>query len=135
MQRDRRIGIDPLFIGLLHDEEIVDALGVTLQGARDVDANLDSTALRAIGLNLCGTMLAWSTHPRMSRTPLSTGANNVMRSALAMAVASRSRTIEGQHIAVALLHLGAPDPAAALAVGLGIDSAEATAKLTHSDAA
>ncbi|PYI64149.1 hypothetical protein CVV68_22635 [Arthrobacter livingstonensis] len=132
---DRRIGTDHLFIGMLHDQEIVDALGVTLRHALDVDADLDSTALRAIGLNISGAASAWSTPPRMSRTAFSTGAKNVMRSALATAVASHSGTIKVHHIAVALLRLKAPDPAAALAAGLGIDATEAIAKLTRSEAA
>ncbi|MDJ0313474.1 Clp protease N-terminal domain-containing protein [Arthrobacter sp. H35-D1] len=135
MRGDRRIGTDHLFIGMLHDQEIIDTLGVTLQRARDVDADFDSTALRAIGLNLSGAASTWSTPPKMSRTPFSTGAKNVMKSALATAVASHSRTINVHQIAVALLSLKAPDPAAALAVGLGIDPTEAIAKLTRSEAA
>ena len=135
LRGDRRIGTDHLLLGMLHDRDIADALGVTLQGARDVDADLDSAALRAIGLDLSGAASAWATPPKMSRTPISTGAKNVMRSALAAAVASHSRTITVHHIAVALLSLKAPDPAAALAAGLGIDPTEAIAKLTRPEAA
>ena len=135
MRGDRRIGTDHLFIGMLHDQEIVDALGVTLKRARDVDADLDSTALRAIGLNLSGAGSTWSTPPKMLRTPFSTGAKNAMKSALATAATSHSRTIRVHHIALALLSLKVPDPAAVLAAGLGINPTEAIAKLTRSEAA
>ena len=135
MRGDRRICTDHLFIGMLHDQEIVDALGVTLQHARDVDADLDSSALRAIGLNLSGATSTWSTPPKMLRTPFSTGAKNVMKSALATAATSHSRTIKVHHIAFALLGLKAPDPAAVLAAELGINPTEAIATLTRSEAA
>ena len=54
---DRRIGTDHLLLGLLHDPGSAEALGVTVEAAREKSDALDRAALAAIGLDL-GRLLA-----------------------------------------------------------------------------
>ena len=132
---DRRIGTDHLLLGLLHDPSIAEMLGASLEAARDSSDTLDSTALRAIGVDLRGGQAGWAPTGRTKHTPFNSGAKDLMRDALGRAVSEHSRSLEARHLLGAVLDLHAPDPAAVLLAELKIDLPAVRSALAHPDAA
>jgi len=127
---DRRIGTDHLLMGLLHDADTADVLGVTVEAAREKSAAMDRDALAAIGIDLGG----YSPSPKIKvgiRTPFTSGSRAVMERTLRLTTAEKSRRIAPKHLMLALLERQQPDPAATLLAELGVDRAEVTRRLSQ----
>ncbi len=128
---DRRIGTDHLLLGLLDDPSslAVEVLGVDLESARSASDELDRAALAAVGVE--AGPLVHPARPLRARRhpPLSSGARAVLIRAVEEARASKARRIEARFLLVALLARERPDPAAELLAALGVDVAEARARL------
>ncbi|WP_411732463.1 hypothetical protein [Paeniglutamicibacter sp.] len=110
-------------------------LGVSLVAARDSSETLDSTALRAIGVDLRGGQAGWAPISRTKRTPFNSGAKDLMRVALGRAAIEHSRSLEARHLLSTVLDLRAPDPAAVLLAELKIDLQAVHSALVNPDAA
>jgi len=140
---DRRVGTEHLVLGLLHDPEIAPTLGVTLDSAREALDSLDRQALQAIGI----APVPYA--PLLPERDLPPGPNvkAVLKDRLALTPAAKSALQEagkpmrrGKHIApqevlVVVLACEPPDPAAALFVALGVDTAPARQRLARPPAA
>jgi ATP-dependent Clp protease ATP-binding subunit ClpA len=123
---DRRLGTEHLFLGLLHDPETLQAIGVDLPTARAGLDALDRAALVAIGIDL-GDVDARIV-PARKRPPLTSNA----RSALNQAVrASRVKTRRrgATYLLLALLDLDRPDPVADLIGQLGLDASQIRSRI------
>jgi hypothetical protein len=134
---DRRVGTEHLVLGLLHDEVIEAALGVSLQSARDALDALDSEALRAIGFD---TDIDAPPLP-MRGAPARPTINAVLKDRLPMTPAAkkalqdsgkpmrRGRHISPQEVLLRLLEQEPPDPGAVLFAAVGIDVKKARGRL------
>lgn len=120
---DRRVGTEHLLLGLLHDQEIADALGVDVERARAAAADLDQAALAAIGVDLGDDLPSARTRVRVGHIPLTSAARAAIGRAGAVAAAEHLRWIEPRHLLVALRERVEPDPATVLlrAIGVGPD--------------
>jgi len=140
---DRRVGTEHLVLGLLHDPEIAPTLGVTLGSAREALDSLDRQALQAIGIAPVPDA------PLLPERDLPPRPNvkAVLKDRLALTPAAKSALQEagkpmrrGKHIVpqevlVVVLACEPPDPAAALFVALGVDTAAARQRLATPPAA
>jgi hypothetical protein len=116
---DRRIGTDHLLLGVLGSSgsRAAAALGVTVTQARDACSHLDQGALASIGLDV-DLPRQTPASTRTGRLPLTPAARQVLSDARHEAHALR---VQPDHVALALLMLRSPDPAAQVLDVLGID--------------
>lgn len=116
---DRRIGTDHLLLGLLHDPDIAELVGVDIHRARAAAWDLDQAALAAIGIDLGDTpplsMSVGAGHP-----PPTSGMRATMARAFTFAKNERLRRVEPRHVLQALLEREQPDPAAVLLHTIGV---------------
>ncbi len=128
---DRRLGTEHLVLGLLHDRDspATRALGVSLAEARATSCALDVAALAAVGVEI--EPLGEGTPSSFGRRlpPLTSGAQAVLKSAIDEARPFSSERVDATRLALALLSLQRPDPAAELLGALGIDPVEARKRL------
>ena len=117
---DRRVGTDHLLIGVLQDPAVAQAVGADAEAARRVADQLDRAALAAIGFD-AAPLGPLAPAVGTARLPFTPGAKAVLARALALVAAGRARRIESAHLLAALLERAAPDPAAEILAGLGID--------------
>lgn len=127
---DRRIGTDHLLLGLLHDPEIAELLGVDLDAARATSLAADRTALAAIGIDV-GDFGPTAPISSSKHAPFTSGARAVIPRALALAVADKVRRITPRHLLLALLERNDPDPAAAMLTDLQIDRSDVRDRATR----
>jgi ATP-dependent Clp protease ATP-binding subunit ClpA len=120
---DRRLGTDPLLLGVLHDEDsrAAKTLGVSLADARAASDALDVVALAAVGIQVetAGEVPPAPFGRRLP--PLTSGARAVLKRAIDEARPDHRRRIGTTHFLLALLSLQRPDPAAELLNELGVD--------------
>jgi ATP-dependent Clp protease ATP-binding subunit ClpA len=124
---DRRLGTEHLFLGLLHDSEAAQAIGVDLATAREALDELDHAALAAIGIDVAG-LPAGRVPPARKRPPLTSTARSVLNKAV-KASRLKTRHLAPMYLLTALLELTPPDPAADLAGRLGIDAEDIRARI------
>jgi hypothetical protein len=117
---DRRVGTDHLLLGLLHDADVAEALGVDVERARAVARDLDQAALAAIGVDLGDDLPSAPTRVRVGHIPLTSAARAAIGRSGAVADAERVRRIEPRHLLAALREGEEPDPAAVLFAALGV---------------
>ena len=137
---DRRVGTEHLVLGLLREPALADAVGHDLTSARETLAAMDRAALTAVGLpagldapaipmrepsNLAG-------RPKLKavladRLPLTPGAKHALQ--VTGKDLRRGRSVDPSQVMLAILSLGAPDPAAALLDELGVDRAAVRERL------
>lgn len=119
---DRRVSSEHLLLGLLRDSgsPAAVALGLRADDVRSTLAEMDRTALAAVGVEI--TSLPDQT-PRTAarRLPFTAAAKTTLEQTLRIAVGRRDRRLEGTHLLLALLAREAPDPAAELLDRLGVD--------------
>ncbi len=126
---DRRIGTEHLLLGVLHDRQTAEVVGLSVDQVRVKADTLDAKALEAIGLPIGDFRPA--VRPRtLSRTPFTSGAKAVLQSTVSFTAAERSRRILPRHLLLALLERREPDPAAALLVECDVDTAELARRLS-----
>ncbi len=137
------MGTEHLVLGLLHDPEIAPTLGVTLDSAREALDSLDRQALQAIGI----APVPYAPLLPERDLPPRPNVKAVLKDRLALTPAAKSALQEagkpmrrGKHIApqevlVVVLACEPPDPAAALFVALGVDTAAARQRLARPPAA
>ncbi|MEZ0446435.1 Clp protease N-terminal domain-containing protein [Cellulomonas sp. ICMP 17802] len=126
LRGDRRVGTDHLLLGLLHDPEIAQLLGVDLDHARSQLRTLDRAALAAIGITSPDLDRTVPISRRSSGQPTS-GFRGVLPLAYTLAADEGARRITPRHLLLALLTRPEPDPAASLLAGLGVDVAAVSA--------
>lgn len=112
---DRRLGTEHLLLGLLHGDDVVQALGVTLDDARAALDGLDRDALTALGIDVEGLR---PPAVAVKRGPLTLGA---LTSAARSAVNEVTKKREPLDLLRVLLRRTRPDPAADLLDALGVD--------------
>lgn len=117
---DRRVGTDHLLLGLLHDPEVAELVGVDVQRARAESSALDQQALAAVGVDV-GEFTPARSQRRPRHAPFTSGARSVLPRALTVAMTEKSRRITSRHLLIALAERDEPDPAATLLTGLGVD--------------
>lgn len=115
---DRRLSTEHLLLGVLHEADAAEALGVDLPTARAALNALDHQALAAIGVDVGGFLPATWPAPT-KRPPLTTAA----RAALLRAIKPGGKVghPSAKHFVLALLACEQPDPAADLLAQLGVD--------------
>jgi hypothetical protein len=135
---DRRTGTDHLLLALLEETSIEDALGVTLQQARQAHESLDHEALGALGI-VSGTdapvlpMRAVPKKPRLrdvakkDRLRLTPAAKKVLEDAVKPN--RRKIQVTGQQVLTQILTLQPPDPAAVLLGALDVNTSEVRRRL------
>ena len=124
---DRRVGTDHLLLGVLHDPQMTQILGVNLDRARAELQTMDEKALSAIGLNI-GEFTPPTGTGKSKRAQFGSGAKAILPRALSLAVREKSRRIESKHLLLALLECERPDPAAVLVDELKVDRMDVRAK-------
>ena len=132
---DRRIGTDHLLLGLLQASGSLasQVLGVDLESARAASDALDRAALSAIGLDPARLSPPPQSMAARRRPPLTSGARAVFVRSVLAARAAKARRIEARFLLLALLERERPDPAAELLRAMGVDPAEARARLTRAE--
>lgn len=123
---DRRLGTEHLLLGVLHEPEAVEALGVDLAAARAALHELDRQALAAVGLDV-GDFLPTTVPAETKRPPLTTGARATLLKAIKPE--GKVRHPEARHFVLALLACQRPDPAADLLARLDVDTEAVRARL------
>ncbi|WP_219825950.1 Clp protease N-terminal domain-containing protein [Nonomuraea typhae] len=121
---DRRIGTEHLLLGLLRDSGSAGAraLGVDLAAARAALAELDTAALRAIGLDMGEAPQARPRrHPAVPATALTSGARAAVNQAIKSTTRKNRSTQASGQLLFALLAQKRPDPVAELLDHLGVD--------------
>jgi hypothetical protein len=130
---ERKVGTDHLLLGLLHDQEVAELLGVTVTTARTALAGLDQAALLQIGLDVRGLELPAVVPPKRRRPSLASNSPTAgFRSVISRAVADNGGRIRGltpRHLLRSLLTVASSDPAAQVLKQLGIDSSELYTRL------
>jgi ATP-dependent Clp protease ATP-binding subunit ClpA len=126
---DRRIGTEHLLLGVLHDRETAEAVGLTADQVRAKADALDVKALEAIGLPI-GDFRPAVRPRKLGRTPFTSGAKAVLQKTVSFTAAERSRRILPRHLLMALLERPQPDPAAALLAECDVDAAALTRRLS-----
>jgi hypothetical protein len=135
---DRRTGTDHVLLALLADPPIEDALGVSLQQARQALESLDQEALGALGMGP-GTgapplpMRAVPTKPtiravmKKDRLRMTPAAKKALEEAVKP---NRRKTqVTAQQVLAQILTLQPPDPAAVLLAALGVNTPEVRRRL------
>ncbi len=117
-------------MGILHDPSSVGAraLGVDLESARAALDDLDQSALAAIGIDASGVERTPIPASR-KRTPFTSGARSVLARAAGEVRTARRRRIASEHVLLAILACGQPDPVAELMSRLGVDRAATRERL------
>ncbi|WP_425956499.1 Clp protease N-terminal domain-containing protein [Xylanimonas sp. McL0601] len=110
---DRRVGTDHLVIAALTTPSAAEVVGASADDARRAADDLDRGALAAIGVD-AAAFGPLGPAVGADRLPFTAGTKTVLRRALALTVADRSRRLEAKHLVQALLERRAPDPAAEL---------------------
>jgi ATP-dependent Clp protease ATP-binding subunit ClpA len=128
---DRRVGTEHLLITLLEDDELATTVGVDAEAARAAAAELDRSALAAIGVDL-GDFAPQGRGRVGKLVPFTAGARQVMSRTLTHAAAEKARTLTARHMMLAVLERSAPDPAAALLEALEVDVPALRARLLPS---
>jgi len=136
---DRRTGTDHLLLALLEETSIEDALGVTLEQARQAHESLDHEALSALGM-VSGTdapalpMRAVPKKPRIrdvakkDRFRMTPAAKKVLEDAY-KPKGHRKLQVTGPEVLAQILILQPPDPAAVLLGALGVNTPEVRRRL------
>ncbi len=124
LRGDRRISTEHLLLGVLRDRDsgAARALGVDLAAARAALDALDRTALAVVGIDAAGVERA-PIPASPKRTPYTSGARSIVKRGVAEARKAGSRGIGSNHLLLAILVCGRPDPAAELMEHLGIEPA------------
>ncbi|MFI9559417.1 Clp protease N-terminal domain-containing protein [Nonomuraea endophytica] len=121
---DRRIGTEHLLLGLLSDPGSTTsrALGVDLATARAALADLDTAALRAIGLDVGqAPQTGPRRHPPVPVTALATGARAAINHTIKTTTRKNRNAQAPVQLLLALLTQREPDPVAQLLNHLGVD--------------
>lgn len=122
---ERKVGTDHLLLGLLHDQEVAELLGVTVAEARTALAGLDQAALLQIGLDVRGLDLPTAPPQKRRRPSLASNSPTAgFRGVMSRAVADNGGRIRGltpRHLLRSLLTVASSDPAAQVLGQLGID--------------
>ncbi|MBB5078800.1 Clp protease N-terminal domain-containing protein [Nonomuraea endophytica] len=129
---DRRIGTEHLLLGLLSDPGSTTsrALGVDLATARAALADLDTAALRAIGLDVGqAPRTEPRRHPPVPVSALATGARAAVNHAIKTTTRKNRNAQAPVRLLLALLAQREPDPVAQLLNHLGVDRAAVHAHL------
>lgn len=136
LRGDRRIGTEHLLLGILHEpgSAAVRCLGIGLDDARTALADLDRSALAAIGIDVRGVERPPVPASR-KRTPFTSGARSVLPRALGEVRQTGGRRLGPEHLLLALLDRERPDPAAELLERLGVDRTAVRLRLRETDAA
>ena len=139
---DRRVGTDHLVLGLLHHPEVVAALGVTLDAARQAFDGLDRRALASVGVapDLDAPPLPVRDLPGRptvrsilkDRLPTTPAAKHALQEA--GKPLRRGHHIEALDILAEVLECAPPDPAATLLGALGVDIPAVRGRLPGSPA-
>jgi ATP-dependent Clp protease ATP-binding subunit ClpA len=135
---DRRTGTDHLLLALLENPSIEEALGVSLQRARQALDVLDQEALGALGMGSSADapalpMRAVPTKPRIrdvarkDRLRMTPAAKKVLEDAVRPN--RRKIQVAAQQVLAQILTLQPPDPAAVLLGALGVSTSEARRQL------
>lgn len=127
---DRRVGTEHLLLGVLHDAEAAQTLGVDVESARSALAALDEAALAAIGVDARGVERATIPEPS-KRLPFTSGAKATLSRALAVARRTGARRITALHLLSGLLTGDRTDPATDVLTELGVDRAAVGARLAR----
>jgi ATP-dependent Clp protease ATP-binding subunit ClpA len=128
LRGDRRLGTEHLLLGLLHHPDAARALGVDLEGARAALDDLDTAALRMLGLEAGDLPAVPRKHPRVPSTALTSSARAAINQAI-KATTARNRAKEApRQLALTLLAQRRPDPVAQLVDQLRIDRAAVGAR-------
>ncbi|MEV7006243.1 Clp protease N-terminal domain-containing protein [Streptosporangium sp. NPDC051022] len=125
---DRRIGTEHLLLGVLHDAEAAQALGVDVETARSALAALDEAALAVIGVDARGVERITIPAPS-KRMPFTSGAKATLSRALAVARRAGARRVTGGHLLAGLLDGDRTDPATGVLTELGVDRFAVRARL------
>lgn len=125
---DRRVGTEHLLLGVLHEAEAAQALGVDVESARSALAVLDDAALAAIGVDARGVERATISAPS-KRTPFTSGAKAALSRAVAVARRDPARRVTAVHLLAGLLDGDRTDPASDVLTELGVDRVTARARL------
>jgi hypothetical protein len=120
LRGDRRVGTDHLLVGLLHVPTMASALGVDVAAARAAMIALDRQAMAAVGINVPSLPVRVEKSGR-GRVPFTAGSKVVLRWSVRDARWDNSRQIDLEHVLLALLDRGAPDPVAGLLAELAVD--------------
>ncbi|MGW7103942.1 Clp protease N-terminal domain-containing protein [Streptomyces sp. NPDC054838] len=136
LRGDRRIGTEHLLLGVLHEPGSAASrcLGVGLDEARTALADLDRSALAVIGIDVRGVERPPVPASR-KRTPFTSGARSVLPRALVELQKGSGRRLGPEHLLLAILDCGRPDPAAELMERLGVDRTAVRDRLREPDAA
>ncbi|MFF1556295.1 Clp protease N-terminal domain-containing protein [Streptomyces sp. NPDC058279] len=136
LRGDRRVGTEHLLLGVLHEpgSPAVRCLGVGLDDARSALADLDRSALAAIGIDVRGVDRPPVPASR-KRTPFTSGARSVLPRALGEVKRTGGRRLGEEHLLLALLAGERTDPVAELLDRLGVDRSAARERLRGMDAA
>jgi ATP-dependent Clp protease ATP-binding subunit ClpA len=121
---DRRVGTDHLLVGVLHDPQVAQLLGVGDEAARLVADDLDRRSLARIGIDV-GAFGELAPAVGAARLPFTAGTKVVLKRTLALTVAEKARRIQARHLLLAILERNEPDPAAELLAGLHITKQQA----------
>jgi ATP-dependent Clp protease ATP-binding subunit ClpA len=118
---DRRVSSEHLLLGLLRDSRspAAVALGLRADDVRDALAEMDRTALAAVGVEVAA--MPDQTPPAARRLPFTAAAKSTLEQTLRIAVGRKDRRLESHHLLLALLARQAPDPVAELLDRLGVD--------------
>lgn len=119
LRGDRRIGTDHLLLGLLHDPDVAETLGVDVERARAAARDLDQAALAAIGIDLDDALVPSVPAGAGHASPTS-GMRAAMARAFDIAKDEHTRIVEPNHVLQALLEREQPDPAAVLLRAIGV---------------
>lgn len=125
---DRRVGTEHLLLGVLHDVEAAQTLGVDIETARSALAALDEAALAAIGIDARGVERATITESS-TRLPFTSGAKATLSKALAVARRTGARRIAVVHLLAGLLDGDRTDPATSVLAEVGVDRVAVRARV------
>lgn len=127
---DPRLGTEHLLVGVAAtDDPLFEALGISAEAVRRALDDLDTRALRAIGVDVGNDLLSPEVTSRWRRckrghVPFTHGARNALHRSLQICLAEGHRVIGAAHL-LAALAVGRPeDPAVRTLHHLGIHPAD-----------
>jgi hypothetical protein len=123
----RRVGTEHLLLALLHEPDIAEIVGVTIEQARDAIDSLDRSALAVLGIDATrgAAPIPMREVPRRptikavlrDRLPLTPTAKAALERAY-----RRKKPFRAVDVLRELVELEQPDPVAALFTALGVDT-------------
>lgn len=117
---DRRLSTEHLLLGVLHEPEAVEALGVDLPSARAALDAMDRAALAAVGVDV-GDFVPMVSPAATKRPPLTTAARAALFRAVKPSPRGKAVHPTASQMLLAVLVCERPDPAADLLAELGVD--------------